>query len=291
MNTLRARLLVLAAVVAVAVASLLDPIAQDPRYHAFADDRAGAGLPNVANVASNLPFVLVGALGLWRARRAARSRLPLLVFFGGVFLTGFGSAWYHLAPDNARLVWDRLPLGASCMALLCVVIDRRLGVVPARRLLVPFVLFGLGSVAWWAWGDMRGVGDLRAYGLAQFFPVLGIVVLLWPLPQQGAPGAAGGPAARTAGVAGDEEAAGAADVSGRPDGLTAILCRMLLFYVAAKLAEHWDGEVYEVGLVVSGHTLKHLFAAAAAASLLPLAAPRAPSTEAPAGLSASARRR
>ena len=44
------------AVVAVVAALLVDPVAQDPAYHDFADQRAIAGVPNFWNVASNLPF-------------------------------------------------------------------------------------------------------------------------------------------------------------------------------------------------------------------------------------------
>jgi ribosomal protein L20 len=38
------------------------PIAQWANYHAFADDRAWLGVPNAANVLSNLPFLIVGAM-------------------------------------------------------------------------------------------------------------------------------------------------------------------------------------------------------------------------------------
>src|SRR3972149_1058047 len=53
----------LAAAAAVA-AALLPPIAQDPAYHRMAGARTLLGVPNAANVLSNLPFVLVAALGL-----------------------------------------------------------------------------------------------------------------------------------------------------------------------------------------------------------------------------------
>ena len=237
----RAICLAAAAALSVAIVALLDPVAQDPRYHDFADGRTRLGIPCAANVLSNLPFVVVGWIGLWRARRAASGRLPLAVFSASVLLTGFGSGWYHLQPGSARLVWDRLPLGVSCLALLDVLIDRRLGARPARLLLAPLVLFGLGSVLWWAWGESAGHGDLRAYGLAQFFPALGIVVLLWP------------PA--------------------RGDADAAAVWRALACYAAAKLAEHFDTGIFALGHVVSGHTLKHLLAATAAACLLPLARP------------------
>lgn len=31
-------------------------------------------------------------------------------FFVGIVATAFGSAYYHLKPNDARLVWDRLPV-------------------------------------------------------------------------------------------------------------------------------------------------------------------------------------
>ena len=51
-------------VVSLATLPLLPPIAQDPTYHQFADQRTLLGIPNFWNVVSNLPFVLVGAMGL-----------------------------------------------------------------------------------------------------------------------------------------------------------------------------------------------------------------------------------
>ena len=55
----------------------LPPIAQDPLYHAFADQRALLGVPHFWNVVSNLPFVL------HRRRRAhalSRRRPPSCCF-------------------------------------------------------------------------------------------------------------------------------------------------------------------------------------------------------------------
>lgn len=76
------------------------PIAQSQDYHAFADQRTILGIPDFWNFISNLPFALVGILGLMRRRDAAAR-----VLFGGVLLTCLGSAYYHLEPGDARLVW------------------------------------------------------------------------------------------------------------------------------------------------------------------------------------------
>jgi hypothetical protein len=43
---------------------------------------------------------------------------------------------------------------------------------------------------------------------------------------------------------------------------------MLVFYVLAKLAELFDHGIFAAGGVISGHSLKHLFAALVPATLL-----------------------
>ena len=45
------------------VALLLPPMPQDPEYHNFADRRMLLDIPNFFDVISNLPFLLIGALG------------------------------------------------------------------------------------------------------------------------------------------------------------------------------------------------------------------------------------
>lgn len=42
----------------------MTPIAQDPAYDNFADDRRMLGIPNLLNVISNVPFIAVGGLGM-----------------------------------------------------------------------------------------------------------------------------------------------------------------------------------------------------------------------------------
>jgi hypothetical protein len=66
----------------------LPPLLQNQGYHQFADQREFFGIPNFWNVISNLPFVVIGAIGLLRFHRDAIT----FVLFTGVFLTGFGSS-------------------------------------------------------------------------------------------------------------------------------------------------------------------------------------------------------
>jgi hypothetical protein len=226
-------LLALVAAAAAAVALSLDPIPQDPAYHRFADARALFGIPNFWNVATNLTFLVAGVLGLLQSRRLAS---PLLAthyrtFCGAVALVAFGSAWYHLAPDNVRLVWDRMPMTVAVMALFAAVIADRIGWIAGRALLWPLVVMGTGSIAWWIRGEATGHGDLRAYGLVQFLPMLLIplVLMLW-----------------------------------RGEGIAARKFWMALgAYAVAKAAEHFDAQVFAAGGLISGHSLKHLAAALA----------------------------
>jgi len=126
----RAWILLIAPAIVIAIISfLIPPIPQPLSYHNFADHRAWLGIPNFNDVASNLPFAIVGIWGLivMFATGATkfvdeRERWFYLVMFAALILTAFGSGYYHLAPDNARLVWDRIPIMIVFMALPAAVI-------------------------------------------------------------------------------------------------------------------------------------------------------------------------
>jgi hypothetical protein len=228
------------AVLAATALLLVPPIPQDPAYHRLADSRAWLGIPNVLNVLSNAGFLLVGGLGLafvadggsgGRAFREQGERWPYAVFFGGLLLTGFGSAYYHWEPGNARLAWDRLPLAITLMGLLAATITERIGVKTGSWVLGPLIAIAAGSVVYWHWTEQRGAGDLRLYALVQFYPVVAIPLMLWWLPPRYTRG-------------GDLLAAAAT-------------------YAAAKVPELLDGWILSATRAVSGHTLKHLLAALA----------------------------
>ena len=112
---------VVVAVFGAVAAVLAGPAVPQPlAYHNMADQRSWLGIPNALNVLSNLPFAVVGVMGLAAIfgsdvdRRVpfhdSWERWPYAALFAGVVLTTVGSSYYHLAPDNARLVWDRLPM-------------------------------------------------------------------------------------------------------------------------------------------------------------------------------------
>lgn len=228
-------------VASIAIALAVPPIPQDPAYHRLADDRTMLGVPNALNVLSNAPFILVGVVGLWIARPGSRlarfaderERWPWLVFFLGLVLTGFGSAYYHLAPGNTRLMWDRLPLSIALMGLFAAVIAERIGPRVGLALLGPLVAIGLGSVWYWHAGEVQGRGDLRPYALVQFYPIVAVPLMLWLFPARYTRGGA--------------------------------VLAMVGVYAFAKVFELLDASIYRAGTIVSGHTLKHVFAGAAGA--------------------------
>ena len=143
----------------VAGTALLPPTEGPANYNCMADERAWLGIPNTLNVLSNLPFALVGLCGLRTTLvpapdgalrfNTAWERWPDATLFLGVALTSVGSGYYHLAPDNERLLWDRLPMAIGFSALLTAMLAERLGVVIARRLLFPLVVLGALSVLYW----------------------------------------------------------------------------------------------------------------------------------------------
>ena len=167
------------------VALCLAPVPQDPGFHGFADARGFLGVPNFWNVASNLPFVIAGAWGLYvlLVRRAGRfherwERWPYVVLLGSIFLVGFGSSYYHWDPTTERLFWDRLPMTLMFSSFLAITVSERIRPKWGARLLIPLLAAGLGSLLWWRSTEAQGQGDLRFYGLLQGFAMVGIPLML-----------------------------------------------------------------------------------------------------------------
>jgi hypothetical protein len=160
---------------AVSLAGLLfvPPIPQPQHYHQFADQRTLFGIPHFWNVVSNLPFIVVGALGLMRVR----GDLSAQVFFLGVLLTGFGSSYYHWNPNDFGLFWDRLPMAIAFMAILSNAIGERVDEKLGRALLWPLVALGIVSLLVWLRYE-----DLRLYAWVQFFPCVVLPLLFWLFP-------------------------------------------------------------------------------------------------------------
>lgn len=228
------------ALAAVAWGIFASPLVQPQEYHRFADTRAFLGVVNGADTLSNLAFLFVGALGLAFLQRehasgssvrfaAPREILPYWVFFAGVALTSVGSAYYHLLPDDARLVWDRLPMTIAFMSLVAAVVAERISVRVGSALLWPLVLLGLASVVYWRWSALAGFENLRPYLAVQYGSIA--VVLAVSLLYR----------------------------SRYTHGW--VIFVLAAAYGVAKVVEVYDRQIFEAGQWLSGHTLKHLAAA------------------------------
>jgi len=254
----RARIAMLwATAVAIALGAwLVPPFAQPEAYHQFADRREMLGIANALDVASNLAFLVVGAWGLVfvvRGKQASgrdafldsAERWAWGVAFLGTALTCCGSGYYHLAPDSPRLAWDRLPMTIGFMGIVAAVVSERVSATAGRWLLAPLVAIGLWSVWYWRWSAVHGVENLNPFGAVQFGSMLIVLLTLVLFPPRYTRGS---------------------------DFVVAVF-----LYGLAKVGEHFDQQVFALtGQIVSGHTLKHLFAAAAIGWLLHMLKRRTP---------------
>jgi hypothetical protein len=224
----------LCTLVAIAIPFMMKRIPQDPGYHLFADTTTIAGIPNFFNVISNIPFLFSGLYGL---NRLKKSTAPVsinriyAVLFTGIFLTGLGSAYYHYAPNNNSLVFDRIPMTLVFMAFLSATTAGWIDMATGARLLIPLLVMGVTSVLCWHYTELKGAGDLRFYGFIQFYPMLIIplIFLLFSSPANN-------------------------------KGLY-LLVWVIAWYALAKLFETFDKQVYQFTGFISGHSLKHIAAA------------------------------
>ncbi len=211
------------------------PIPQDQNYHHFADQRMFFGIPNFLNVITNLPFAIFGLPGLWIVRDIKETKLKHIsftMFTGFLLLVTLGSGYYHLWPGNETLVYDRIPITIILMSffsfLIYDLIDRKKGFNAF------FILntVGIMSVIYWKITEHANHGDLRWYGMVQFFPVIAIPLMLllykssFDYHKQVIP--------------------------------------IFIFFGVAKFAEMFDKEIYQMlHDTASGHSLKHLLMVAA----------------------------
>lgn len=224
----------------------LHPIPQDLNYHNFADTRTLFSIKNFTDVTSNIPYLLIGILGIFTTFKFKKTRtkfideietLPFFIAFCGIFLIGLGSGYYHLNPSNETMVWDRLPITIGFMAFFAIMISERINLKLGLWLLPIFLGLGISSVIYWIHSEHLGRGDLRAYILVQFFPLLAIPLIMFLFPARYSKASYLG---------------------------AAIFC-----YVIAKIFEFFDGQIFEMtNFFISGHTLKHLASAIATYELV-----------------------
>ncbi|XP_058209996.1 uncharacterized protein LOC131322621 [Rhododendron vialii] len=207
-------------------------IPQSKAYHDFADKREFFGIPNTLNVVSNFPFLVIGLLGLILCFHRNYFWLRLQgevwgwsIFFIGVAAVAIGSSYYHLKPNDARLVWDRLPMTIAFTSIMAIFIIERINEQKGTVSIIPLLLAGVISILYWWFFN-----DLRPYALIQFVPCIAIPLMAILLPPMYTH--------------------------------SAYWLWAAGFYLLAKVEEAADKHIYTwTHHIVSGHTLKHLCAA------------------------------
>jgi hypothetical protein len=225
-------------VLVVAAFMLAPALPEPPGYLNISDQRELLGMPHFWNVVSNLPLLAVGAWGVFVVMRTGEQgfaqpneKWAYAFCFGAVALTCLGSSYFHLAPDAARLMWDRLPIALGFMALLSGVIAERVSARAGLQALAPLLVAGAASVLYSRWSLLRGTENILPYAIVQFGGLAAIVVMALFLPSRYTRGTD--------------------------------LFVVVSIYVAAKVAEVLDAQIYALGGILSGHTLKHFLAALA----------------------------
>jgi len=225
--------LILSAIAIIAIAGIfiLSPIEQDIEYHNFCDSDTIFSIPNFWNVASNIPFLIIGFIGLYKTSCLSEKKIQYIIFFLGISLVSIGSGYYHLNPNNNTLVWDRLPMTIAFMSLFSIIISEFIDFKIGLKLLFPSILIGLLSVVYWI-----VFNDLKIYILVQFFPILAMLtILILFKPKYN----------RTIGY-----------------------WLLLITYIFAKIFEHFDYETQSLIKILSGHTMKHIVISFGIISLL-----------------------
>jgi hypothetical protein len=242
LDMIRTALIVpLLALLSILVLLMHGPIPQDLGYHDFADQRTMFRIPNFLNVVTNLPFIIIGIAGLKIVSATKETKLKVMsnVLFIGFLLLTFGSGYYHLYPNNETLVYDRIPIVIIFMSFFAIIIYDCLNPSKGYIAFIILNIIGILSVIYWIVTEHESHGDLRWYGLVQFFPVIAIPLLLYLY---------------------------------KPTfNYSKEVIRMFVFFGLAKLAEHFDKEIYLILCnTISGHSLKHIFVTIAGYELIAL---------------------
>lgn len=214
------------------LAIFLPAIAQNQNYHNFIDQRTFFGIKNTSNTLSNLAFIMVGLWGLINFYKNKYIKISnsfsvlLNLFFISIILTGLGSSYYHLSPNDFTLVFDRLALSLVFAVILAMLASIRISERSGFHTLAELIILAPLSVLLWNYN-----GNLTPYAVLQFGGIIIIVLtLLLTKAQKQSP----------------------------------CFTSLIILYGFAKVAEFYDVEIFNLSQnLISGHTLKHLIGALA----------------------------
>lgn len=225
----------LLSIILMAILICVGPIPQLSMYHDFADKRSIFGIPYGLNILSNFAFLFAALYGIFNTKQNFLNRFSFIfymLFFVFIILAALGSVYYHLNPNNLTLYWDRLStsLAITTMAsglILEMCKNYKLGL----GLSLSLIIFGVFSVVYWEYSEQIGRGDLRLYAITQALSLFIIVIAILDYPKRN-----------------------------QNKYLITAICLLAI----ARFTEMHDHFLFNLTQhLISGHTLKHLFGAAA----------------------------
>ena len=225
-------LAIITAVTFIVVFTLVKPISQVSEYHHFANEIKLFGIQNFWNVVSNFGFILTGLFGIVGLKKGKEKNPIDSVLFLGILLTGFGSAYYHYSPNNASLVWDRLPMTLVFASFFASFYSNFFCKKIGFKIWLFNLVLGVLSVFYWQYTESINKGDLRLYAIVQFLPIILTLIIFTIHYKQ------------------------------HPKLLKPMLLT-IVFYLLAKFLEHFDYQIFEICKIISGHPLKHIAASIA----------------------------
>ncbi len=225
-------LLWITALTTIAVFIFMKPIQQDVTYHHFANDTIVFGIANFWNVVSNIGFIVIALSGIYFLLKNKISNIIIWSLFAGIFVTGFGSAYYHYTPNNTTLVWDRLPMTIVFTSFFALIYSWCFSTKTGFKIWLVSLVAGIYSVFYWQYTEQELRGDLRLYAIIQFLPIVLIAIIV-------------------------------ASNFKKHTFLLQPISMIVLWYVVAKLLEHFDNYFFEITNLFSGHPIKHVAAAVA----------------------------
>ena len=208
------------------------PIGQSLAYHNFIDTQTNFGINNFYNVVSNIGFVIVGIHSFFVAKKYYIKTAFIYVLSCGFLLTGLGSSYYHLNPNNSTLVWDRLPMTIVFTTFFAQVYSLYINKKRGTIIWVICLSLGIFSVCYWHYTETLNKGDLRLYALVQYLPMLLMLIIV------------------------------SLQCKKYKILLNPFIC-VAFFYFLAKIFENFDAQIMHFTNVIGGHFLKHIAAAIA----------------------------
>jgi len=207
----------------------LSPLTQSQDYHQFAEQRFIGHIPHFGDVLSNLSFIIVGVLLLVESRQwnyvelyKGQKTLFKALAYSSIAL-GFGSGYYHWAPTDYTLAWDRATMVLGFAIIFydsCVRYDIFGKKKVCQGTTISTITF-LGTVIFWMISNR-----LEPYVFVQFFTMFVLVILA---------------------------------IKNYKEVPSKHLFNMFIWYALAKLFENQDKLIFMMsGDLMSGHTLKHI---------------------------------